>query len=379
MIVFNYFFKILKQYKVMIILYTAILVIFGAFSLNTNDTGTDFTITKPDICIINQDKDSGITQGLTQYLTENANRKDIKQEEEALSDALLYREVSYIITIPENYQTDWLAGKEPKLIIQSNGNYEASLAEMLTNNYLQTADTYRKNNLEEDQIIEKTKQALDQKINIEMTSNLNNNGLSQANFYFNFANYSILAICIFVVGMVMSSFRKEMIKKRTMVSPMKPKNYNRANFLGIIVLGVALWAVYLVISMILVKDVMFTLHGLYYAINSFIFTICALSIAFLIGSILQNKEAISGVANVISLGSAFLCGSFVPVEWLPDSILTIVHILPSYWYIQNNEYIKTMEEITWESTQPFLMNIGMIILFIIGFLLVTNWFSKRKK
>jgi ABC-2 type transport system permease protein len=379
MIVFNYFFKILKQYKVMIILYTAILVIFGAFSLNTNDTGTDFTITKPDICIINQDKDSGITQGLTQYLTENANRKDIKQEEEALSDALFYREVSYIITIPENYQTDWLAGKEPKLIIQSNGDYEASLAEMLTNNYLQTADTYRKSNLEEDQIIEKTKQALDQKINIEMTSNLNNNGLSQANFYFNFANYSILAICIFVVGMVMSSFRKEMIKKRTMVSPMKPKNYNRANFLGIIVLGVALWAVYLVISMILVKDVMFTLHGLYYAINSFIFTICALSIAFLIGSILQNKEAISGVANVISLGSAFLCGSFVPVEWLPDSILTIVHILPSYWYIQNNEYIKTMEEITWESTQPFLMNIGVIILFIIGFLLVTNWFSKRKK
>lgn len=281
MIVFNYFFKILKQYKVMIILYTAILVIFGAFSLNTNDTGTDFTITKPDICIINQDKDSGITQGLIQYLTENANRKDIKQEE-TLSDALFYREVNYIITIPENYQTDWLAGKEPKLIIQSNGNYEASLAEMLTNNYLQTADTYRKNNLEEDQIIEKTKQALDQKINIEMTSNLNNNGLTQANFYFNFANYSILAICIFVVGMVMSSFRKEMIKKRTMVSPMKPKNYNRANFSGIIVLGVVLWAVYLVISMILVKDVMFTLHGLYYAINSFIFTICALSIAFLI-------------------------------------------------------------------------------------------------
>lgn len=379
MIVFNYFFKILKQYKVMIILYTTILVIFGAFSLNTNDTGTDFTITKPDICIINQDKDSGITQGLIQYLTETANRKDIKQEEEALSDALFYREVSYIITIPKNYQEDWLAGKEPKLIIQSNGNYEASLAEMLTNNYLQTADTYRKNQMEEEQIIEKTKQALTKKITTEMTSTINNNGLSQANFYFNFANYSILAICIYVVGMIMSSFRKEMIKKRTTISPMKPKKYNRANFLGIVVLGVVLWAVYLVISMILVKDVMFTTHGLFYAINSFIFTICALSIAFLIGSILQNKEAISGIANVISLGSAFLCGSFVPVEWLPDSILTIVHILPSYWYIQNNEYIKTIEEFTWKSAQPFLINIGVMILFIIGFLLVTNWFSKRKK
>lgn len=379
MIVFNYFFKVLKKYKVMIILYTAILVIFGAFSLKTNDTGTDFTLTKPDICIINQDDHSGITQGLIEYLTETANTKDIKQEEEALSDALFYREVSYIITIPKNYQEDWLAGKEPKLIIQSNGDYEASLAEMLTNNYLQTADTYRKNQMEEEQIIEKTKQALTEKITTEMTSTINNNGLSQANFYFNFANYSILAICIYVVGMIMSSFRKEMIKKRTTISPMKPKKYNRANFLGILVLGVVLWAVYLVISMILIKDVMFTTHGLFYAINSFIFTICALSIAFLIGSILQNKEAISGIANVISLGSAFLCGSFVPVEWLPDSILTIVHILPSYWYIQNNEYIKTIEEFTWKSTQPFLINIGVMIVFIIGFLLVTNWFSKRKK
>lgn len=379
MIVFNYFFKILKNYKVMIILYTAILVIFGAFSLKTNDTGTDFTITKPNICLINQDENIGITQGLSEYLTETTNVKDIEQKEEALSDALFYREVSYIITIPENYHKDWLAGKEPQLIIQSSGNYEASLAEMLINNYRQTADAYRKNGMNEQEIVEKTKQALAQKITTEMTSTINTDGLSQANFYFNFANYSILAICIYVIGMVMSSFRQEMIKKRTIVSPMKPKNYNRANFLGIVVLGVVLWAVYLAISMILVKDVMFTIHGLYYAINSFIFTICALSIAFLIGSILQNKEAISGIANVISLGSAFLCGSFVPVEWLPDSIVTVVHILPSYWYIQNNEYIKTIEEFTWETAQPFLINLGMIIVFIIGFLVITNWFSKKKK
>ena len=75
---------------------------------------------------------------------------------------------------------------------------------------------------------------------------------------------------------------------------------------------------------------MFTTHGLMYLINSFVFTICAITIAFLIGTLINNKNAINGIVNVVALGSCFLCGAFVPMDWLPDAVLKIAHVLPSY-------------------------------------------------
>ena len=114
-------------------------------------------------------------------------------------------------------------------------------------------------------------------------------------------------------------------------------------------------------------------------INSFVFTLCALTIAFLVGSIINNKNAMNGIVNVIALGSSFLCGAFVPVEWLPDTVLKIAHCLPSYWYIQSNELIKTMEEFNLETLKPIMINMGVVLLFSIGFIIVANLIERKKR
>ena len=78
-------------------------------------------------------------------------------------------------------------------------------------------------------------------------------------------------------------------------------------------------------------------------------------------------------------GSSFLCGAFVPVKWLPDTILKIAHILPSYWYIQNNEAVKTLEVINLETLKPILINMGVVMLFALFFVIVTNMITKKKR
>lgn len=124
---------------------------------------------------------------------------------------------------------------------------------------------------------------------------------------------------------------------------------------------------------------MFTAHGLIYIINSFIFTICAVTIAFLIGNVMKNKDAINGIVNVIALGSSFLCGAFVPAEILPDTVLKIAHILPSYWYINTNELVKTIEEFNFETLKPIIINMGVIIGFSVLFVIITNIVSNKKR
>ena len=123
---------------------------------------------------------------------------------------------------------------------------------------------------------------------------------------------------------------------------------------------------------------MFSINGLLYILNSFVFTICALTLSFLIGNLVNNKNAINGIINVVALGSSFLCGAFVGMEYLPDSVLKMAHIFPSYWYIKTNETIKVLETINFETIKPIFINIGVILLFSVIFVLITNIISKKK-
>ena len=160
---------------------------------------------------------------------------------------------------------------------------------------------------------------------------------------------------------------------------MNYKKYNRKLLLSNSLFAIVMWLFYVILSFILIGNAMFTIHGLMYIINSFIFTICALTIAFLIANIVSNKNAINGIVNVVALGSSFLCGAFVPMEWLPEQVLTIAHILPSYWYIKTNEVLKVTEVFNIDTLKPILTNMFVIIIFTILFIVITNIISSKKR
>lgn len=379
MTVFKTFLRVLNKNKFVIIMYTAILIFFGGFNMQTSENSTNFVASKPDILIINQDEEKGVTQNLIEYIKQNSNIVDIKNNEEAINDALFYRDVNYIIYIPENYRADFLNGENPKIEVKSTGDYQASYAEMMLERYVKVANIYQENMKEEEELINKINETLSKQTEVEITSKIDTNNLSKATFYYNFTNYSILAGCVYVICLILSSFKEEKIRKRTVISSMNYKEYNRKLLLANSLFSIVMWLFYVALSFILIGSVMFTLHGLVYIINSFIFTICAVTIAFLIGNIVLNKNAINGIVNVVALGSSFLCGAFVPMEWLPDSVLKIAHVLPSYWYIQNNELIKLLETINYETLKPIITNMGVILLFSIVFVILTNIISKKKR
>ena len=391
MTVFKTFLKVLNKCKFSVILNTVILLIFAGVNMTTSDTQMNFEATKPDILIVNQDTNIGITQNLTKYLEENCEIIAVKDNEDAINDALFYRDVNYVIYIPQNYRQDVLKGENPEIQIKSTGDYQASYAEMLLARYVKVQNIYVKELAKqtdnktladekvENEIIEKINQTISKQTEIEMTSKLDTTGLEKATFYYNFANYTLLAGAILVICLILSSFHEERIRKRTIVSSMKYQKHNRILLLGNGLFALVLWLFYVLISFFVVGNVMFSIQGLIYIINSFVFTLCALTIAFLVGSIINNKNAMNGIVNVIALGSSFLCGAFVPVEWLPDTVLKIAHILPSYWYIQSNELVKTMEEFNLETLKPIMMNMGVVLLFAIGFIIVANLIERKKR
>lgn len=379
MIVFKTFLKILNKNKWLVLMYTVILIAFGGISATTSETNLNFTASKPDIYIINQDEEIGITKNLIEYISQNSNIMELENNEFKINDALFYRDVNYIIYIPKNFRIDFLNKKNPQIEIKSTKDYQASLAQMLLEKYLDTAQIYLASGMNEKDIIKNVNNTLETKVNIELTSQLDTNNLEKATLYYNFASYSILAGCVYVICMILSSFKETKIVKRTLVSSTNNQKINHALLLSNALFAIFMWLIYCLLSIILLGNIVLSKVGILYMLNAFIFSTCTLTIAFFIANIVKNKNAINGLVNVIALGSSFLCGAFVPMEWLPNSVLKIAHILPTYYYIKNNELLKEMEVFNKINLMPIFINMVIILLFCFGFVILTNYINKHKK
>ena len=379
MTVFKTFFRIVNKLKPTIILYTALLIIFGAVNMKTSDNNINFVNSKPDILIINQDVNKGLTKNLIDYMKKNSNIVKVENNEEKINDALFYREVSYVIYIPKDYRKNVLLGNNPKLDIKKTDEYDAHLSEMMLKRYIKLQNIYNKEAGSEDELITLINDNINDDVNIKITSKVDTSKTYNIVYYFNFASYSILAIIIYIVCLVLCSFKEESISKRINISSINYKSHNNKILLASIVFSSIVWLLFVIIGVIVVGDIMFSLRGLISIINSFIFTFCALTLSILISSLTNNKNAISGIVNVIALGSAFLCGAFVPAEYLPSSVLNFAHILPAYYYINSNDLLKNIDVINISSMHPIIINMVIIIIFSILFIILNNLVTRKKR
>lgn len=379
MTVFKTFFRIVNKLKPTIILYTALLIIFGAVNMKTSDNNINFVNSKPDILIINQDVNKGLTKNLIDYMKKNSNIVKVENNEDKINDSLFYREVSYVIYIPKDYRKNVLLGKNPKLDIKKTDEYDAHLSEMMLKRYIKLQNIYNKEAGSEDELITLINDNINDDVNIKITSKVDTSKTYNIAYYFNFASYSILAIIIYIVCLVLCSFKEESISKRINISSINYKSHNNKILLASIVFSSIVWLLFVIIGVTIVGDIMFSIRGLISIINSFIFTFCALTLSILISSLTNNKNAISGIVNVIALGSAFLCGAFVPAEYLPNSVLNFAHILPAYYYINSNDLLKNIDVINISSMHPIIINMVIIIMFSILFIILNNVVTKKRR
>ena len=143
MTVFSTILKILNKLKGMLILYTVILISITALN-QTSGSITEFEESKPDLIIVNKDLEDPITKGFTDYLEEHCELKDIDvNDKEKISDAIFYRDVNYIVYIPNHFGKDLLEGKEPKLEYKSTGDENASYCQMIIEKYIRTVMIYK--------------------------------------------------------------------------------------------------------------------------------------------------------------------------------------------------------------------------------------------
>ena len=379
MIVFKTILKILNKLKGLIILYTVMLISVTLVN-QTSDNVDSFEEVKPSVIIVNNDKSkNGVTNHFIKYLENHMEVKDIDTgNEEKIDDALFYRDVSLVVYIPDGFGDDLLDSKDVSVEYKISGDKGSSYGKMLVQNYFDSFNIYN-NYYDGDELFDRLDNALNVDVNVEVKSKIDSNSLSRMARFFNFLNYAILAGCVYSISMILASLKSENVRKRTIVSSYDYKKYNRIVLGACSIVIIGMWLLYMILALIIFKDLFISMNGLWYVINSFVFSLCSLCIGFLIGNISQNKGAISGIVNVVSLGSSFLCGCFVPFEFMPDYVIKIAHIFPTYYFVINNEALKVMDNFSLSSVSPLIFNMGIVLIFGVCFVIITNYVSKKKQ
>lgn len=380
MTVFKKALKIMYKEKFQILLYTGILI--GVCIINqTFNTTQDSTYydVKPDIMIVNNDKENTITEGFINYLDKYTNIKDIdSSKEENINDAVFYREVNYVVYIDNDFSEKLENGIIPEINIKQTGDANSSYTELLVEKYIKVASLYTKY-FTGKELNEKVEKVLDNDINIELKTKINQTNASLTSSYFSFLNYAFIAACVYVICMVLASMKENNIQRRNSISSLKPSKLNKellyANGLFVFIM----WIIYMIIGLIFFKDNLLNMNGIMFALNSLVFIFNCLTLGLLIGNITSNKNAIGGILNVLGLGTSFLCGCFVPTEYLPEMVVNVSKVLPSYWYVKNNNLISQTDVFNSSFYNEFLVSIGVIIGFSIIFIILTNIISKKKQ
>lgn len=375
MTIFKTYWKIVKKNIGIIILYTVMLLVFGTMNLKANKNSLEFISSKPDIIIVNNS--SGIiTDNLISYLKTNANVKNITYEND-IDDAVFFRDANYVIYIPKEFENKIENGKEFNIDIKTNNSYDSYIASELVNKYLDVFSKYM--NLYNDKIlaIQKLDNTLNKKTSVVIENKTNLN--SKTSLFYNFSSYSIMAIVIYIICLVLSSFNDEKISKRTSVSGMNYKTFNKYLYISSFTFTFIIFIVYLILSFLILKSSILNINGILYSLNMFIFFIVSFTMAILISNLVKSKGAISGVVNVISLGSAFLCGAFIPVKYMPSFALKIAHIFPTFYFIDNNEYIVSLQNFDKASYEFVLKNLIIMIIFVMIFLILNSLVTRFKR
>lgn len=383
------YWKLVKSCRKPLMIYFSIFItvffIYASFLGDSKQT-TIFQEVEPDIVWVDHDQ-SEASNALKSYMQDIAEIKDVGDTKKDHEDALFYGFVSFIVEVPKGFEDNLLAGKDTNIACTSRPDeVNASMLEMKIESYLSTMHIYHESDpaLKVSQLNEKARQSVDTKLDISMRSNEELN-ISQTlrSGFFNYASYIFMALTMLSVGLIMTTIFKSNLQKRDLVSPISSNKRNFSLFVANILFGSALWAVFMVVIMFLPNSDMWTLQGFFYGLNLYIYGMLCVSVGFLFSCLLSNKahvgQALNGLTNIVSLGSAFLGGAFVPQSLISESILTISHFIPTYWYVKTNDTLANLNDFNGQQFYDILSYMGIEVLFLIACFMIALLIMRNRK
>ena len=145
--VFRLYFKLIRKVFPSLAIYLGIFLVLaiGFTFLGSDSEQAAFSQEGIKLTIINRDGPSAVADGLAKHLGRSNTVVELPDDTETLQDAIYYRNVSYILIVPDGFSQGFAQGKNVALDkISIPDTTEGMYADTLINQYLATAQLYHK-------------------------------------------------------------------------------------------------------------------------------------------------------------------------------------------------------------------------------------------
>ncbi len=371
MTVFKGFLTLTKRNLGMMFLYIAIFLTISIFVQKAlgSSNANGFEPERLDIAVIDRDRGT-LAKGFTNYLGMFHNIKEMPDDKSVLQDRLFYRDIYYVVTIPDNFEKKCLENNEKLPVTKVPGSTSSYYVDQQINSFFNSMRTMTTGGFSVSEALEhiETYASVSPKVTlIDKTGHSGN--MAEHAFMFQYMPYIILSILCYVLSYIMLSFGNADIKKRILCSCISSRSMNLQLILGHITIGLGIWIICIIMPVTLYRETFLTDPNMpYYLINSFLMMLVSLSIAFFISSFPLREEIINGIVNVITLGMSFTCGVFVSMDILGKEVKALAHFLPVYWYEIVNGLLAENSSLSSAQTIELWQGYGIQALFAIAFL-----------
>lgn len=373
MTVFSTFLKVTKKYIGTIIMYTCIFlsVALMVTGFNKQDYIESFKSTRLSVAYFNH-SDSVLADKLIKYISDNHDIKTgIPENIDSIRDEIYNRNIDYVLIIPEDFGTEHTvsAYKLP-------GSFSAEFMDMSIENFIKTYLAYAAMGIDENTAYENTLKTVSMSTEVAIYDNGTKTIYSAEHYYYNYMPYILLMAIVTSLAPALMSFNKQEVEKRTLCSGMTIARRNVSLALGCVLLTLAITVIYFICSFFMYGSAMFTKAGALRILNSVVYALICLSISFFLSSFIKSVNTVNIFSNAFGLGSAFICGVFVPRQFLADGVLKAGRFFPAYWYVNNEEAFSNLSA---ASSFSIIQNYGIQLLFAVTFMVLAIVICSKKK
>ncbi|MCL2409875.1 MAG: ABC transporter permease [Oscillospiraceae bacterium] len=373
----KYFFKILNYHKVVLVIYV---FLFAMLNIFFTEFGTDmteiFTPQSLNISVINRD-DHPISDGLEQYLGDLHNLVPIEDDYTAMQDALFFWDAVYILIIDDGFGAAFY--NDPDSVTLTNKKAADAAAGFFVDeqidSYLLTLRAYLSADFELERALTLTLATSVQEVNVLILET----EITGASFYFQVLPFVLVSVIMLALGSVLIVYRKDDLTRRMDVSPTPALRRKTQIMIGCALCALLIWLVFMVGAYFLTPHSLTGTAGLLRILNSLVFTVVCVSLAFLIGQVVKKSIVLQALAQILGLGMSFISGVFMPQEFLADSVLAIARFTPTYWYIRNLSMIDAVSPAINVDMGSFLQNTGIQLGFAIALFAAALAFGRERR
>lgn len=384
--VFKLYFKLLKSYKGVVILY---FVIFMAVAvIMTKNLAADSNVsmkeTKLDIMIVDEDKKT-LGGALEEYFGSRHDLVEMEYDKEQITDALYWRKLDYVLVIPKGFEESILSDEIDDMELQNMkvpGYYDAVFFESELSMYTAKLKGLLAAGYSMEEAEDQLVKLQEEKTEVKIASFVNEKQNDICTVFFAYVPYLFITLGMNGIGLILIVFNEQKVKDRMECSCTTMQERIAGLAGGILVFGIIMLAAVVAVAGVLSKGSIFTDNRFpYFLINMLAMLLFGLSLGFFAGTIAKNKDAMNGLVNVISLALCFLGGVFVPQEFFSDTIIKVAKFFPTYWYVATNSSIGAMKQLTPQLTREMTTQVGLVVgyalvVFAVTVVIISN---KRKR